>query len=1089
MDRLRLTGPGCTVVDMQIRKVNVELLRAGPRHNQLLSPLTQYLGICGDNPAGVVTLPFEQARFERMREEFRYEVSAADNPGRLAGVIDEAGTEMAQILAKIPGIAGLFTNSRGGEDELLHLRLTLSASELALLPFELSRIPAGGTATPDSRLALHTRSPTCLTRHIRSVRSDQVRWYTRPRILFISSDGHDVPTDEHERTLLRALSPWIRRPAHLAADPTSPREEDEWLTTMRNPSLGDIRAECSRVRYTHVHILAHGAEDPNSAYTRYGIHLGQDVVSGVELASAITTLHDNLLHLPTVVTMATCDSGAGGDVVMPDSSVAYELHRKGIPFVVASQFPLSVPGSVPFVDSFYSDQLRGVHPLKTMYEIRLRLHSEMGRDFHDWASLVVYEALPDNFEVQCSELRYWQAKRALDVALNRLRLDIEPETVAAALPEGPNGKFTGEKPSWFTDLAAASKALPTSGPYSVECLGLRAAGNKRLAYIAFRVAEVVDPDSTTRHIYLGESHRRLEDALVLYWDGVRRYMSSPTEDVHRKATLHWLLSQAVSVELILGRPFHEKGWMTAMLSAEYELERAETKARAWGHSTLAELWLLRLADATAKPAERAEYSRRVLNHVQKLVSLCPRNSEQALTTVRQYRRYIDWWGCPLFSEYLDSIGLPKRKHWHDSDGLIATAREAVARLSAPGATPKKQRPAKKKAAAVAATPSTRRKRSTKKKRATRARSLRRSSSATRFDIDMLPAENGDCLWIEYGDPDAPRRILIDCGAPSAARVLSDRIAREANGGSLAFELFVMTHIDADHISGAIPLFADKALPATFEDIWFNGWKQLKLFLSVKQGEEFSRMLADPERGLPWNRAMSKPGDEHPRPVAIGNDGLPSFELADGMVITLLSPGQDELTRLARRWGQALAEMKKKRLLAGRAPPPPVTDFEGFPLEELANTKPKRDTSVANGSSIAFLAEFDGRSALFTGDAHAGVLRDSIATLQEARGKAGERLALDAFKLSHHGSGNAMTRELLDVVDCRRFLVPTDGSRFFHPHREAIARVVTWGGDKPELCFNYTSELNGLWASELLQEKFGYTTRYPEEGDPGLRVAL
>ena len=83
----------------------------------------------------------------------------------------------------------------------------------------------------------------------------------------------------------------------------------------------------------------------------------------------------------------------------------------------------------------------------------------------------------------------------------------------------------------------------------------------------------------------------------------------------------------------------------------------------------------------------------------------------------------------------------------------------------------------------------------------------------------------------------------------------------------------------------------------------------------------------------------------------------------------------------------------------------------------------------------------------------------------------------------------MTRELLDVVDCRRFLVPTDGSRFFHPHREAIARVVTWGGDKPELCFNYTSELNGLWASELLQEKFGYTTRYPEEGDPGLRVAL
>ena len=29
---------------MNIRTVTVELLRAGPRHNQLLSPLTQYLG-------------------------------------------------------------------------------------------------------------------------------------------------------------------------------------------------------------------------------------------------------------------------------------------------------------------------------------------------------------------------------------------------------------------------------------------------------------------------------------------------------------------------------------------------------------------------------------------------------------------------------------------------------------------------------------------------------------------------------------------------------------------------------------------------------------------------------------------------------------------------------------------------------------------------------------------------------------------------------------------------------------------------------------------------------------------------------------
>ncbi len=28
---------------------------------------------------------------------------------------------------------------------------------------------------------------------------------------------------------------------------------------------------------------------------------------------------------------------------------------------------------------------------------------------------------------------------------------------------------------------------------------------------------------------------------------------------------------------------------------------------------------------------------------------------------------------------------------------------------------------------------------------------------------MLPAGHGDCLWIEYGDPGRPQRVLIDGG--------------------------------------------------------------------------------------------------------------------------------------------------------------------------------------------------------------------------------------------------------------------------------------------------------------------------------------
>ena len=87
------------------------------------------------------------------------------------------------------------------------------------------------------------------------------------------------------------------------------------------------------------------------------------------------------------------------------------------------------------------------------------------------------------------------------------------------------------------------------------------------------------------------------------------------------------------------------------------------------------------------------------------------------------------------------------------------------------------------------------------------------------------------------------------------------------------------------------------------------------------------------------------------------------------------------------------------------------------LEKIAASGPTKDTSIPNLSSIAVLAEFGGRAVLLTGDAHADVLAASIAALQEQRGLAGERLRLDAFKLSHHGSANATTKELLDTVEC------------------------------------------------------------------------
>jgi hypothetical protein len=118
-----------------------------------------------------------------------------------------------------------------------------------------------------------------------------------------------------------------------------------------------------------------------------------------------------------------------------------------------------------------------------------------------------------------------------------------------------------------------------------------------------------------------------------------------------------------------------------------------------------------------------------------------------------------------------------------------------------------------------------------------------------------------------------------------------------------------------------------------------------------------------------------------------------------------------------------------------------------------------------------------------------MLAKSITALQQGRGRKNEKLKLDALKLSHHGSVNGTTGELLALLECQRYLVSSNGNIFYHPDREAMARVILDGGKRPILCFNYRSPLNELWDAPELKARYDYRTEYPPEGQAGLRVVL
>jgi hypothetical protein len=161
------------------------------------------------------------------------------------------------------------------------------------------------------------------------------------------------------------------------------------------------------------------------------------------------------------------------------------------------------------------------------------------------------------------------------------------------------------------------------------------------------------------------------------------------------------------------------------------------------------------------------------------------------------------------------------------------------------------------------------------------------------------------------------------------------------------------------------------------------------------------------------------------------------------------------------------------------------------VEQLANSAFRADTSIPNAASVAFLAEFHGKTLLVGGDARADVLCESIRTLVSQTGR--PRIRVDAFVVPHGGSAGNVSRELLELLDCDRYLISSDGSRHRHPSRETIARILTFGRAQPDrpitLVFNYRSQFNNIWDDPKLKRRYRYEAVYPDQGKAGIKVQI
>lgn len=627
--------------NQQIETVQLELIRPGPSHGQLLSPLTPYLALCGDESPVTLRIAVEHWRLLNRLERLRYVVRgrvgmvAVPDSSRESEV-EGLGRDVGEIFSGIPTLGRELGRAAGHGSGLVHLELLISGSELSLLPYELMVAPVGypGAGRP---LLLQPQTPLVITRKVRRGQHElPVTWNRVPRILFVSAapEGMSVPLRDHLQVLRGVLEPWIK----WVEDPKERLAEvRKHLTVLNNASIDAIKRECAEHTYTHVHILAHGGSYEESGQTRYGLVLcnaadpaRKQVVDGETLAEALHVKLKNATGYsrPSVVSLATCDAGNVGSVVAPGSSIAHDLHVHDVPWVFASQFPLTKRGSVYFAEQLYEGLVWGEDPRHLLARLRRSLYVTRGSD-HDWGSLICYASTPVGLARDIELFRSRQYQRAIDN--DRGRADFHQELMSKARDNGNAEEERHQEECFDTALRSARARvqrwkgqLPSGDDDAarearVECFGVEGATEKKLAEQYHNAEREQDASNA-----LGSS-------LAAYHDALR---AKPDD--------HWVSTQYLCLTAILDRGADPDRWASTRGIAQAKLETEKGLDKAWAHGTLAELELLCVYHAPGMRSEEEVVSE-IQRHCDKIIELVGWGDFAVLSTRRQFLRYVDWW--------------------------------------------------------------------------------------------------------------------------------------------------------------------------------------------------------------------------------------------------------------------------------------------------------------------------------------------------------------------------------------------------------------------------------------------------------------
>ena len=318
-----------------------------------------------------------------------------------------------------------------------------------------------------------------------------------------------------------------------------------------------------------------------------------------------------------------------------------------------------------------------------------------------------------------------------------------------------------------------------------------------------------------------------------------------------------------------------------------------------------------------------------------------------------------------------------------------------------------------------------------------------------FTLEALQAAHGDSLILHYGPLTNPRFIVVDGGpkgifkASLAPRLKEIHTAR--GGGVLEIRLMMVSHIDDDHITGILDFtrtlrdLNDRNAPLPFDvlTLWHNSFDDIAGKVTASIGAELSaaQLLSSAKpktadgaaiiASVAQGRQLRLDADALGLNMNSGFDDMLQFSapptrlnMGAELTFTVLGPRQAELDALNEKWDREVkALLAKKRKKAGGG----GAQLNGAELRALAAEFV--DKSIHNLSSVVVLAEFEGKRILLTGDARGDFI---LKSLREAKLLKNGKVAVDIFKVPHHGSVRNAAAELFEAVVADHYVFSANG---------------------------------------------------------------